>query len=33
MTNDTERFRPDRMLDAIGRAADSDSLKVIVDWD
>ena len=33
MTNDTERFRPDRMLDAIGRAGDSDSLKVIVDWD
>jgi threonine dehydrogenase-like Zn-dependent dehydrogenase len=32
MTNDTERFAPDRLRDAIDRAADADSLKVIVDW-
>ncbi len=33
MTNASERFRPDQMLEAINRAADSDSLKVIVDFD
>ena len=33
MTNDTERFRPEKMLAAIKRASDRDSLKVIIDWD
>ncbi|MBA2117336.1 alcohol dehydrogenase catalytic domain-containing protein [Bremerella alba] len=33
MTNDTERFGSDDILGAITRAADSDSLKVIVHWD
>ncbi|NJM94736.1 MAG: hypothetical protein HC842_08810 [Cytophagales bacterium] len=33
MTNETERFKQDQILQAIHRAADSDSLKVIVDWD
>lgn len=33
MTNETERFRPDQMQEAIDRAADRDSLKVIIDWD
>ena len=33
MTNATERFPHTRILDAINRAADSDSLKVIIDWD
>lgn len=33
MTNASERFRPDQMLDAIRRASSSDSLKVVVDWD
>ncbi|MCH2154576.1 MAG: zinc-binding dehydrogenase [Opitutales bacterium] len=33
MTNETERFKPDQMLEAIHRAADKDSLKVIIDWD
>jgi threonine dehydrogenase-like Zn-dependent dehydrogenase len=33
MTNATERFRPDQLLQAIHRAADSDSLKVIINWD
>ena len=33
MTNDTERFRHDQMAEAIRRAGDSDSLKVIIDWD
>jgi L-iditol 2-dehydrogenase len=32
MTNDTERFGPEDLLKAIDRAADSDSLKVIVEW-
>jgi hypothetical protein len=32
MTNETERFRPAQMLEAIERAADKDSLKVIIDW-
>jgi threonine dehydrogenase-like Zn-dependent dehydrogenase len=31
MTNETERFRPEQMLQAIERAADKDSLKVIID--
>lgn len=33
MTNGGERFGPDQILEAIHRAADSDSLKVIIDWD
>ncbi|TAF77663.1 MAG: hypothetical protein EAZ53_02075 [Bacteroidetes bacterium] len=33
MTNDTERFKKDQILEAIHRANDSDSLKVIIDWD
>jgi L-iditol 2-dehydrogenase len=33
MTQEDERFAPSRMLQAIGRASDSDSLKVIVDWE
>lgn len=33
MTNETERFRPGQILEAINRAADSDSLKVIVNFD
>lgn len=33
MTNETERFRPDQLLQAIRRADEKDSLKVIIDWD
>jgi L-iditol 2-dehydrogenase len=33
MTNASERFRPDQLLPAINRAADPDSLKVIINWD
>jgi len=33
MTNSSERFGPDQILEAIHRAADSDSLKVIIDFD
>jgi L-iditol 2-dehydrogenase len=33
MTNETERFAPRQLLEAIERAADADSLKVIVDFD
>ncbi len=33
MTDDSERFGPSRLREAIERAADSDSLKVIVDWE
>lgn len=33
MTNETEKFPHTQMLDAIKRAADPDSLKVIIDWD
>lgn len=33
MTNASERFRPDQLYAAIARAADADSLKVIIDWD
>jgi threonine dehydrogenase-like Zn-dependent dehydrogenase len=33
MTGETERFRPDQMLNAIHRAADRDSLKIIINWD
>ena len=33
MTNATERFGPTEILPAINRAADSDSLKVIIDFD
>lgn len=33
MTNVTERFRPSQILEAIQRAADGDSLKVIIDFD
>ena len=32
MTNDSERFRPDQLEQAMARAAAPDSLKVIVDW-
>ena len=32
MTNSTERFPQTKILEAIHRAADSDSLKVIIDW-
>ncbi len=33
MTMDNERFRPSQILQAISRASDSDSLKVIIDWE
>lgn len=33
MTNDSERFHHSEILQAVERAADSDSLKVIIDWD
>lgn len=33
MTRPDERFRPDQIAGAINRAADADSLKVIIDWD
>lgn len=33
MTNDSERFHHSQILQAIHRAADSDSLKVIINWD
>jgi len=33
MTNATEKFKYYELLDAINRADDSDSLKVIIDWD
>lgn len=33
MTNPSERFRSDQILEAIHRAADSDSLKVIINFD
>lgn len=33
MTNATERFRPTELMQAIERAADKDSLKVILDFD
>ena len=33
MTAPDERFAPSRMIEAIERASDSDSLKVIVDWE
>ena len=33
MTNDTERFHHSEIGKAITRAADSDSLKVIIDWE
>ncbi|MEI6035964.1 MAG: alcohol dehydrogenase catalytic domain-containing protein [Verrucomicrobiae bacterium] len=33
MTNASERFGPDQILEAINRAADPDSLKVIIDFD
>lgn len=33
MTNETERFRHDQILEAIHRADEKDSLKVIIDWD
>jgi hypothetical protein len=33
MTNETERFRPHQILEAINRASDTDSLKVILNWD
>jgi len=33
MTNETEKFLHTQILDAVKRAADPDSLKVIIDWD
>lgn len=33
MTNETERFDQSQILEAIKRAADKDSLKVIINWD
>lgn len=33
MTNSTERFPHTRILEAINRASDPDSLKVIIDWE
>lgn len=33
MTNESERFAPQQIGEAIRRAADPDSLKVIIDWD
>lgn len=33
MTNETERYHHHQIREAIERAADSDSLKVIIDWD
>lgn len=33
MTNSSERFAQDSILPAVDRAADSDSLKVIIDWE
>lgn len=33
MTNDSERFEHDNLIGAVERASDSDSLKVIVNWD
>ena len=33
MTNESERFRPNQILEAIHRAADKDSLKVIINFD
>jgi len=33
MTNETERFNHTQILEAIQRAADPDSLKVIINWD
>jgi L-iditol 2-dehydrogenase len=33
MTDDSERFCPDQIEEAIGRAADPDSLKVIINWE
>jgi L-iditol 2-dehydrogenase len=33
MTNESERFAPDQMFEAIQKASAKDSLKVIIDWD
>ena len=33
MTYDNERFLPSQMREAIDRAADKDSLKIIINWD
>jgi hypothetical protein len=33
MTNESERFHHSQILEAIQRAADKDSLKVIITWD
>ncbi len=33
MTNKTERFPHARILDAVNRASDPDSLKIIIDWE
>lgn len=33
MTNETERFHHENILEAIKRAGDADSLKVIIDWE
>ena len=32
MTNESERFHHSKIYDAVQRAADRDSLKVIIDW-
>lgn len=33
MTMGNEKFKPENMLEAITRASDSDSLKIIIDWE
>jgi len=33
MTNETERFHHENILEAINRAGDADSLKIIIDWE
>ena len=33
MTGDNERFGPSQIREAIDRASDPDSLKIIIDWD
>jgi len=33
MTNSSERFPHTKILESIQRAADSDSLKVIIEWE
>ena len=33
MTNESEKFKPNQLLEAIKRADDRDSLKIIINWD